>query len=260
MKNFKIGFSLAELLLVMGIMGVITALGITITKHAAETAYSRYWYTGYINLYNTIGYFNQKRFFEDVPGVNGGVAKINSADTFAAELRTVFSAAGQETEVVAKNGIRYNIVRQSVGLGNNVLGVGDPVYSITMTVPQPKSRRFPNGSADTVLMYIPQEGALIPTTLGDVSLQDRRDLLPVYYDTGVQNNNRITTQSSRVYSSYNRAYCTNHREDYRIYRSIGRAPRGGEPPAMQEAVIRCVTHAANDVPGVLRFINPAKVK
>ena len=261
MKKFKIGFSLAELLLVIGIMGVITAFGITITKHAAETAYNRYWYTGYINLYNTISYFNQKRFFEAVPDVNGGVARIDSADTFAQQLRRVFSASGEDSEVIARNGISYVINRQMVGLGDHVDGASDPIYSVTMTVPQQRSRRFPNGSASTVLLYIPQEGVLIPTDLGDVNLQNRKDLLPVYYETGsLVNDNRITTKSSRVYTSYNGAYCSNHSSDYTIYRNIGREPRAGEPAAVQESIIRCENPAPNDNPGVIKFVNPAKVK
>lgn len=55
MKNLeKKGFSLAELLLCIAIIGVVSAMGMTITKHSSDKAYNLYYYTGYINLYNAI--------------------------------------------------------------------------------------------------------------------------------------------------------------------------------------------------------------
>ena len=52
-KHFK-GFTLSELLLCIGIIGVVSAMGMTITKISTDRAYNLYYYTGYINLYNAI--------------------------------------------------------------------------------------------------------------------------------------------------------------------------------------------------------------
>lgn len=54
MKNFKRAFTLAELLLCIGIIGIVSAMGMVITKHSTDKAYQLYYYTGYINLYNAI--------------------------------------------------------------------------------------------------------------------------------------------------------------------------------------------------------------
>ena len=52
-KHFK-GFTLSELLLCIGIIGVVSAMGMTITKISTDRAYNLYYYTGYTNLYNAI--------------------------------------------------------------------------------------------------------------------------------------------------------------------------------------------------------------
>ena len=54
MKNFKNAFTLAELLLCLGIIGVISAMGLVIAKHGTDKAYNLFYYNGYINLYNAI--------------------------------------------------------------------------------------------------------------------------------------------------------------------------------------------------------------
>ena len=54
MKKFKRAFTLAELLLCIGIIGIVSAMGMVITKNTTDKAYQLYYYTGYINLYNAI--------------------------------------------------------------------------------------------------------------------------------------------------------------------------------------------------------------
>ena len=54
MKKFFRGFTLAELLLCVGIIGIVSAMGITVAKISTERAYNLLYYTGYINLYNAI--------------------------------------------------------------------------------------------------------------------------------------------------------------------------------------------------------------
>lgn len=54
MKKFFRGFTLAELLLCVGIIGIVSAMGMTIAKISTDKAYNLFYYAGYINLYNAI--------------------------------------------------------------------------------------------------------------------------------------------------------------------------------------------------------------
>lgn len=54
MKNFKKAFTLAELLLCVGIIGIVSAMGVVIAKHSTDKAYNLFYYSGYINLYYAI--------------------------------------------------------------------------------------------------------------------------------------------------------------------------------------------------------------
>ncbi|MBQ7126551.1 prepilin-type N-terminal cleavage/methylation domain-containing protein, partial [bacterium] len=50
----KFGFSLMELLLVMAIIAVILSIAFSVTKKGIENAYNRYFYTGYVGLYEAL--------------------------------------------------------------------------------------------------------------------------------------------------------------------------------------------------------------
>ena len=54
MKNLKHGFTLAEILLCVGIIGVVSAMGLLVSKYTTEKAYNMYYYSGYMNLYNAL--------------------------------------------------------------------------------------------------------------------------------------------------------------------------------------------------------------
>ncbi len=52
-KIHKPAFSLAELLIAMGIIAVVATMGVSISKKGVERAYNQYFYTGYNGLYST---------------------------------------------------------------------------------------------------------------------------------------------------------------------------------------------------------------
>lgn len=54
MKKLNKAFTLAELLLCLGIIGVVSAMGMVIAKHGTDRAYNLFYYNGYINIYNAI--------------------------------------------------------------------------------------------------------------------------------------------------------------------------------------------------------------
>ena len=54
MKKIKSGFTLSELLLCVGIIAIVSAMGMTIAKQGTEKAYKLYFSTGYMNLYDAL--------------------------------------------------------------------------------------------------------------------------------------------------------------------------------------------------------------
>ena len=58
MKNFKHGFTLAEVLLCIAIIGIVIAMGMKITQNMTQRAYDKYWATGYLNLYDVLNDMN----------------------------------------------------------------------------------------------------------------------------------------------------------------------------------------------------------
>ena len=185
MKNFKLGFTLSELLLCVGIIAIVSAMGMTISKKGTESAYKLYFYTGYVNLYNALG-------------ENGGLNNLkNLCDMFT---NSQWDAA--TNTCTASNNIRYIL--------NN---------PITMSVPAPVTRANPNGRQSVDLLYDNNNGLLIPreqnpAPAGYTNLQNRLDLLRVYIDNGtvgrVAMNGSAPDGSSPApinYMTYREAYC-----------------------------------------------------
>ena len=180
MKQFKYGFTMAELLLSIAIIGVVSAMGMTIAKHSSEKAYNLFYYNGYINLYNAIA-----------------DAKAESKDTKTDIMQHV-------NELLNKDPAAEEI------------NVADTKYfRIDMTVPQAKTRTN-NGQATVSFLYINDSYdsllvPLVPTDPNVPNLQDRRDLLPVYIDDGTVGRTRKVGNGYEYtpprYYSYREAYC-----------------------------------------------------
>lgn len=180
MKQFKYGFTMAELLLSIAIIGVVSAMGMTIAKHSSEKAYNLFYYNGYINLYNAIA-----------------DAKAESKDTKTDIMQHV-------NELLNKDPAAEEI------------NVADTKYfRIDMTVPQAKTRTN-NGQATVSFLYINDSYdsllvPLVPTDPNVPNLQDRRDLLPVYIDDGFTGRTRRVGNNYEYtptrYYSYREAYC-----------------------------------------------------
>lgn len=184
MKNLKIGFTMAELLLCLAIVGIISAMGVVATKHSADSAYNLFYYNGYINLYNTIAEIRS-----------------NGDDVTIAKLANYLGDKNDNT-ITAKNGIEYTL---SSADGNTI---------ITMTVPQRKTRT--NNGKSTVQFAISEidDGFLIPldNDICDVNLQTRRDLLPAYIDDGIvgrmkKDGPNNYSMEKIAYYSYQQAFC-----------------------------------------------------
>ena len=193
MKKNKKGFTLAELVLCIGIIGIVTALGATIAKKSTARAYNMYWAAGYQNLYNALAEIYET---DGQQPIANGLAHIFNEDGGNANNFTI------ET----KNGIAYRV--SDYNGGND--------YIIQMRVPQPKTRANRNGFQVSSFLYSKSgKGELVPlpgNAANYVDLRNRVDLLPFYVDDGkigrvVNNNNNIT---QIVPKSYRDAVCELH--------------------------------------------------
>lgn len=196
----KRAFSLIEVLLVMGIIAVVTAMGFSITKRGAERAYNLYWYTGYSALYDGTSDAWLKEIIgpSNYPLTNyaAHICKLVRAEDNQCNT-TVLSQ--HSNTFTAPNGITFAMEQSS---NNNY-------FKITMTIPKPKTlRSFPD---KTVIVYnysigAPEQGGYVypaaVTGNGMLNLQTRADLLPFYIKT----NDNTSTVIKNFYS-FREAYC-----------------------------------------------------
>lgn len=211
MKNYKKGFTMAEVLLCLGIIGIISAMGIVATKSSADNAYSLFYYNGYINLYNTIAEI------------------ISNDENITNEQLAIYLGKPSGGGIKTSNGILYNATTND-----------ENETTITMTVPQRKTRNN-NGTVTVSLRYYPENGGYLIPLNGAVNLQKRRDLLPAYIDNGTVgriNKNGKIKEEIRYYS-YQQAFCALN-------------------PSGVNDVISC--EDVDDIPenaeGILRIANP----
>ena len=94
MKIFKNGFSLAEILLTLGIVAVIATLGFTATKKSIDNAYNLYIYTGYKGLTDAIFNANYK-------GLKIEDAQNDNSNAFLNEIASTLNATRQEKSASA---------------------------------------------------------------------------------------------------------------------------------------------------------------
>ena len=179
----KLGFSLIEVLLVLGIIAVVTAMGFSITQKSIERAYNQYWYTGFKALWDATrdyesslngGSFNAQKYAENIKNLING-AKLTGSSTYT---------------ITAPNGISYYIVQPP-----NLQFV-----AITMTLPETKQAKSKLYKTQFRYYY-----SYIPTVLCPgapqqtdyLDLRNRKDLLPFYVKGSTTNG---------VYS-FQEAYC-----------------------------------------------------
>ncbi len=70
MKKFFRGFTLAELLLCIGVIGIVSAMGMTVAKIGTDRAYNLYYYGAYENLYNAIADAKAKNIEDNLEIMN----------------------------------------------------------------------------------------------------------------------------------------------------------------------------------------------
>ncbi len=243
-KNLKKAFSLAELLIVMAIIAIITAMSFTIAKKGIKNAYNLFFYTGYNGLYEAIG-----------DAIDYGYAPDSSTITncdFTEHIVKILSAekttSGNSVQIAAPNGITYTMSYLTNYVEEEESG---PIYKIIMKIPYQKTSD--TSETKVTLFYLPNlnNGILIPapkvTSDNNVDLQNRQDLLPFYIDDGnvgraIETGVDQYSYTKPTYTSFKQAFCKIN----------------GTLTLEGETYVNC-SGVASGSKGLLRVANPQKV-
>ena len=190
MKQLKKGFTLAEVLLAIAIIGVVTAMGMLITKEGATKAYNLFYYTGYKNLLNAIIESNMEG---------------KTIRTCVNDLLGTTAELVDGNQVFARNGIIYTFENDD---------------TIAMLVPIPKKKGETDANYTVAFHYVENTNYLIPIDPSKRSdnckgpdLQVRKDLLPAFIDDGIVGRNNVINRGEWKYksprfASYKDVYCS----------------------------------------------------
>lgn len=221
MKKFKRGFSLAEILIALGIVAVIATMGFTIAQQGIARAYDMYIYTGYKGISDAMSEAFANGL-EIPPAGEDITEEDDNGDSFAGFIANILNS----TEFVAENADSFRIntpnnIRYIFSRSN----LGTEIYSIRMDVPAKRTRN--NDGINTVcLLYRPSViGILVPvpdidpactTTIRNI--MTRQDLLPFYIDNGTvgrvnvfaaRPNDPASAYTPRTFYSISEALCRN---------------------------------------------------
>lgn len=184
-KNSKKGFSLAEVLISVGIVSVIATLGFSVARTNLDRAYNMYVYTGAKYLSDAITDAEIRGLADD-------------ADELRDHLQDLFNARidNNSGELITRNGISYNINQVA-----SVANTNKPIYRIVMHVPE---RRTAGGNppVDYVFFHV-NDNQRYPALFPQEDLDTRIDLLKYYIRIpGVPDNPR-----ERNYFSFRDVAC-----------------------------------------------------
>ena len=90
MKKFKIGFSLAEILVCVAIIAVVATLGFSITKQSVARSYDLYIYNGYVSILNAFNELLIQTEYSENKNTNPLTEDSNTASKFSKEISDLF--------------------------------------------------------------------------------------------------------------------------------------------------------------------------
>ena len=245
-KFFKKGFSLAEILIALGIISIISTMGMTVAKRGIDRAYNLYVYSSYKGIHDAINIANADATQDGNNGLNYD-SPFGTNDDITPYFNSILSSlsaseenippAGNSIRFSTPNGVRYWIFKSTCDDGNcdgdtSLNPDHHANYVIEVTIPQRKTRN--SSTATYCLLYqtntlhelllpintgIDDEHNVVCTTSASLqNLANRRDLLPFFVDKGVEgrvlpNENGDLEYHRRNFISFQRAYCQIFAED-----------------------------------------------
>ena len=266
------GFSLAELLIAMGIIAIIAVMGLNISKNGIAKAYNYYIYNAYKTLSLAMAETGIK--FDSVPNVNNALR--NVASLLDTNLIFVQNYNHYEWTIKAKNNVTYKISTD----------VGNDFYQINIIVP---SAKWVNDSGDILttrefyFVVDPEHinYGIIPVDISpntpiansfrkkSFNLAERRDLLPFTIDDGesariVQKFYKNDTGGISVQSPY---FLDEDNKSLKIYsfkeafcKLYGTYDSGKNTVYTQRPPIySCEGIATRTSSGVIRVLDPRKI-
>ena len=245
-KLYKKGFSLAEILIALGIISIISTMGMTIARKSIDRAYNLYIYSSYKGISEAINIANA-----DITNTNNALdysnpfglknSLIDSLTNYANSILGTLSASddvvatGDQISFNVPNGVSYRIIKSdctsrcdaTLGPTTSFEQDHSANYVIAVTIPQRKTRD--TSTATYCLLYqtnsphellipinsgVDDDGTRVCATSDSLSnLASRIDLLPFFVDTGIEGRvlrtgqNGATEYNRRRFRSFERAYC-----------------------------------------------------
>ena len=144
------GFSLAEILIALAIISVISTLGFSIAKKGIEDAYQGYFYTGYNGLYTALS-IAKEDYYTNPPNLDiKDLSPYYKAPEFVIHLKKILNLTDTPgtNEATAPNGVKYTFIRRGNGSDDT-----PPLVDITMEVPSVKTDIINSNSRTVELIY-----------------------------------------------------------------------------------------------------------
>ena len=192
-KNSKKGFSLAEVLISVGIVSVIATLGFSVARTNLDRAYNMYVYTG-------AKYLSDAITDAELRNQAGSLIALTN------HLQNLFNASiDGDGDLVTRNGIEYTIVQDGVVLNTNT-----PIFNITMTVPTRRGQEISYS-----FFHVNEER--YPALFPEPNLADRIDLIKYY----IREPGQPDIPRNRVYYNFEQAACGYLRNSVSLTNSEG---------------------------------------
>ncbi len=260
-KNTKAGFSLAEFLIVLTIISILTTLGITISQRGIEKAYNYYFYNGY----KSISYAIADAFSNDISLRDNSNNDANQGKHFLLHIFGVLGIRGATytygqnstfTEAKTDNNIAYLFRDDEDGEYTKLL--------ISMAIPSANPQDNNQKIVYLLLDTTHPELGLIPSSTAGFQLLDRKDLLPFTIDDGetgkivqfynenhekLEDPKSINSEKREVYS-YREAVCLAYGENEIKFKSDN---------INMKFEIKCDNIQQQSKSGSLKLLDPKKV-